>query len=84
MPVATPEAAAAEKRRATTLEALEMAADFFERHLRGAAGAKARAYLTERGLNAEAREKFRLGYAPARTFRLARLSRRQGLLAPRR
>jgi DNA primase len=70
MPVATPEAAAAEKRRATTLEALEMAADFFERHLRGAAGAKARAYLTERGLNAEAREKFRLGYAPAERFAL--------------
>jgi DNA primase len=70
MPVATPEAAAAEKRRATTLEALEMAADFFERQLRGASGAKARAYLTERGLAAEAREKFRLGYAPAERFAL--------------
>jgi DNA primase len=70
MPVATPEAAAAEKRRATTLESLEMAADFFERQLRGASGAKARAYLTERGLDAEAREKFRLGYAPAERFAL--------------
>jgi DNA primase len=70
MPSASPEAAAAERKRATALEALEMAADFFERQLRGPAGTKARAYLTERGLNAEAREKFRLGYAPAERFAL--------------
>ena len=70
MPIETPEAQAQEKRRATTLEALEMATDFFERQLRGTAGAKARAYLVERGLNNEAREKFRLGYAPAEKFAL--------------
>ncbi|WP_374547852.1 DNA primase [Rhodoblastus sp.] len=70
MPVASPEAAAAEKKRATALEALELAADFFERQLRGPNGAKARAYLTERGLAGEAREKFRLGYSPSDRFGL--------------
>src|SRR5271166_643368 len=33
MPVETPEAAAAEKRRATTIEALELAAGFFQQQL---------------------------------------------------
>jgi DNA primase len=70
MPVETPEAAAAEKKRATHLEALEMAADFFERMLRGPAGAQARAYLTERGITEEARKKFRLGYAPNERYAL--------------
>jgi DNA primase len=70
MPLATPEAAAAERRRATALEACEMAAEFFERALRGPAGTKARAYLAERGLHTEARETFRLGYAPAERFAL--------------
>lgn len=70
MPVETPEAAAAERRRATTYEALELAAAFFEQQLRGPAGAKARAYLTERGLGQEARGKFRLGYAPAGRYDL--------------
>lgn len=70
MPVETPEAAAAERRRATTIEALELAAAFFEQHLRGPAGGKARAYLAERGLGAEAREKFRLGYAPNERYAL--------------
>jgi DNA primase len=70
MPLETPEAAAAERRRATTIEALELAAAYFEQHLRGPSGAKARAYLTERGLGPEAREKFRLGYAPAERYGL--------------
>ena len=70
MPVETPEAAAAERRRATTIEALELATLFFEQQLRGPAGAKARAYLTERGLGPEAREKFRLGYAPNERYAL--------------
>jgi DNA primase len=70
MPVETPEAAAVERRRATTIEALELATVFFEQQLRGPAGAKARAYLTERGLGSEAREKFRLGYAPNERYAL--------------
>jgi DNA primase len=70
LPTESPEAAAAEKRRATTLEALELATGYFEAQLRGPSGAKARAYLTERGLGAEAREKFRLGYAPPDRYAL--------------
>lgn len=70
MPVASPEAAAAERRRATALEAIEMAAEFFERQLRSPTGAKARAYLAERGLGAEARDGFRLGYSPVEKFAL--------------
>jgi len=70
LPVETVESAAAEKKRATHLEALEFAADFFEKTLRGHAGAKARAYLAERGITEEARKKFRLGYAPNERFAL--------------
>ncbi len=70
MPVQTQESAAAEKKRATHLEALELAADFFEKSLRGAAGAKARAYLSERGVTEAARKKFRLGYAPNERYGL--------------
>ena len=70
MPVATPELAAAEKKRATHLEALEFAAEFFEKMLRGTAGAKARAYLAGRGITQEAQAKFRLGYAPNERYAL--------------
>jgi len=70
LPVETVESAAAEKKRATHLEALELAADFFEKFLRAPAGAKARAYLAERGISEEARKKFRLGYAPNERFAL--------------
>jgi len=70
MPTESPEAAAAERRRATTIEAAELAAAFFEQQLRGPAGAAARAYLTERGLGAEARQKFRLGYSPRERYAL--------------
>ena len=70
MPVETPEARAQEKRRATALEALEMAAEFFERQLRSPAGARARAYLAGRGLDDSARERFRLGFAPKEKFAL--------------
>ncbi len=70
LPVETVESAAAEKKRATHLEALEFAAEFFEKVLRGSAGARARAYLAERGVSEEARKKFRLGYAPNERFAL--------------
>jgi DNA primase len=70
MPVDTPETAAAERKRATHLEALEFAADYFARALKGAAGAKARAYLAGRGITDEAVKTFRLGYAPGDRFGL--------------
>ena len=38
--------------------------------MRGPAGARARAYLAERGITQEARKKFRLGFAPSERFAL--------------
>lgn len=70
LPVETVESAAAEKKRATHLEALEFAADFFEKVLRSGAGSRARAYLAERGISEEARKKFRIGYALNERFAL--------------
>ncbi len=70
MPTMTPEAAAQEKRRATTQEALELAAQFFEAQLRGSEGARARQYLIDRGLGAKAVEAFRIGYSPNQRYAL--------------
>lgn len=70
MPVETPEARAVEARRATAMEAVEIATQFFQRQLAGPAGAKARAYLEKRGISATQVEKFRLGYAPNERFGL--------------
>ena len=70
LPVETEETRVADQRRATTLEAIELAASFFEKSLASPGGARARAYLTERGLGPEARQNFRLGYAPNERFAL--------------
>src|SRR5947207_10345798 len=43
---------------------MELAAKFFEERLQSASGARARAYLAERGLPAAIQQEFRLGYAP--------------------
>ena len=40
------------------------AAEFYEAQLRGPAGARAREYLTRRGLDEETIRRFRLGWAP--------------------
>jgi DNA primase len=45
-------------------EAVAFAADYYERQLREPGGEKARSYLERRGIPADARERFRLGYAP--------------------
>ena len=52
-------------RRKTLHDVMEIAARFFETTLASKAGAKARGYLADRGLDAAAQVKFRLGYAPA-------------------
>ncbi len=54
-----------EKRRAGLQEVLEWACAFFEAELRGARGAKGRAYLATRGISDASRATFRIGYAPA-------------------
>ena len=55
---------AREKQRASLAEIMEMAACFFEQRLQGADGARARAYLRDRGLTPATQQAFRLGFAP--------------------
>ena len=43
---------------------MEMATKFFQERLQSADGAKARAYLRDRGLTPATQQAFRLGYAP--------------------
>lgn len=59
--------AAAERReqaRASLTDVMDLAARFFQEKLQAAEGAKARAYLRERGLSSVTQQTFRLGYAP--------------------
>src|SRR6201992_995489 len=55
---------AREEKKKSLYEIVEAACVFFEESLRGASGREAREYLLSRGLNGEAAEKFRVGYAP--------------------
>ena len=70
LPTSTPEAVAREQQRAGLTEVLELAAQYFERNLVDRAGARARSYLDGRGLPAELRREFRMGYALAERFAL--------------
>jgi DNA primase len=65
LPERDPESEKREAERASLHEVMEKAARFFEAGLQGGDGAKARAYLRERGLSAEMQKRFRIGYAPA-------------------
>ena len=49
---------------------IELAAKFFEATLASRAGAKARGYLADRGLDPATQLKFRIGYAPPERFAL--------------
>ncbi|TIN26628.1 DNA primase [Mesorhizobium sp.] len=53
-----------EKERSSLTEVMEMATAFFQERLQGPEGAKARAYLRDRGLTPATQQSFRLGYAP--------------------
>jgi DNA primase len=70
VPAMSPEAVAREERRKTLHEVLELAARFFEATLAGRAGARARGYLADRGIDASTQLKFRIGYAPGERFAL--------------
>jgi DNA primase len=61
---ASPEEAQENRQRGKLLELHELATTWFEEQLRSPEGARAREYLTGRGLTAEAIAKFRIGYAP--------------------
>jgi DNA primase len=57
-------------RRKTLHDVMELAAKFFGATLAGRAGAKARGYLADRGLDSATQLKFRLGYATNERFAL--------------
>jgi DNA primase len=77
---ATPEEAQENRQRGKLLELHELATTWFEEQLRSPEGARAREYLTGRGLTAEAIAKFRIGYAPD-SFNALR-DRLQGVAGP--
>ncbi|HUI13165.1 MAG TPA: DNA primase [Xanthobacteraceae bacterium] len=59
-----------EQKRKSLHEVMELAAKFFSDTLAARAGAKARGYLADRGIDAATQLKFRLGYAPPERFAL--------------
>jgi DNA primase len=63
MPARDPEMEKREKEQASLFDVMELAVTYFEEQLQSNAGAKARAYLRERGLSAATQQQFRLGYA---------------------
>ncbi|KPF66155.1 DNA primase [Bosea sp. AAP35] len=70
LPKITQEAQVQEERRKGLHEVVELAARFFEAELAGDRGGAARRYLASRGLDGEARTRFRLGYGPSDRFAL--------------
>ena len=70
LPKMTAEEEAREARRASTHEALELAARWFETQLQSPEGARARGYLADRGLGPALQKEFRIGYAPREKFAL--------------
>src|SRR5688572_25622765 len=81
LPRSTPEAEAREERRKTLHDVVELAAKFFEATLAARAGAKARGYLADRGLEPKTQLKFRIGYAPPERFALKEHLGAQGISA---
>jgi DNA primase len=53
-----------EQKRASLTDVMEMATRWFQDRLQGPEGAKARAYLRERGLTSVTQQTFRIGFAP--------------------
>lgn len=64
MPVRDEREEQREKERASLTDVMEMATAFFQERLQGPEGAKARAYLRDRGLTPATQQSFRLGFAP--------------------
>jgi DNA primase len=63
LPAPDPETERRERERHNLFDVMELATRFFQDQLQTAAGAKARAYLRDRGLTGRTIETFRLGYA---------------------
>jgi DNA primase len=70
LPTASREEEARDEQRRSLADVVELAAKFFESSLAARAGARARGYLGDRGLDPATQLKFRLGYAPPERFAL--------------
>jgi DNA primase len=79
LPRLSHEEVAREERRQTLNDIVELAAKFFEATLASRAGAKARGYLADRGIDPPMQLKFRLGYAPNERFALKEHLGKQGV-----
>ena len=64
LPAPDPETERRERERHNLFDVMKLATRFFQDQLQSAAGAKARAYLRDRGLTGRTIETFRLGYSP--------------------
>jgi DNA primase len=64
LPQSDPELERRERERHNLSDVMELATQFFEDQLQNATGAKARAYLRDRGLTGRTIQTFRLGYSP--------------------
>jgi DNA primase len=82
LPKQTREDEEREQKRKSLYEVIELAAKFFETTLASRAGAKARGYLADRGLDPATQLKFRLGYAPPDRFALKEHLGAQGVPVP--
>ena len=70
MPRQSDAEAADEKKRASLVEVMGMAARLFESNLQQPIGAKARGYLADRGLGPAVQQRFSLGYSSPERFAL--------------
>jgi DNA primase len=70
MPRQSEAEAAEDKKRASLIEVLALAARIFETNLQQPIGAKARGYLSDRGLGPAVQQRFSLGYASPERFHL--------------
>jgi len=71
--------AAEDKKRASLVDVLAMAARLFEANLQQPIGAKARGYLADRGLGAPVQQRFGLGFASSERFHLRDALAAQGV-----
>ena len=79
LPKVSPAAEAQAERRRSLYDVMELAAKFFETTLAARAGARARGYLADRGIDPATQLVFRLGYAPAERYALKEHLGAQGI-----
>ncbi len=82
MPVTSKDAEIREERRKTLHDVMEIAAKFFQATLSTRAGAKARGYLADRGMDPGTQLRFRIGYAPGERFALKEHLGSHGISVP--